>query len=289
MKHNRFALIGAAGYIAPRHMKAIKDVGGELVAVLDPSDSIGIIDSYFPDCKYFKDLERFWRQLDKWRYKKNGIDYLSICSPNYLHDAHCMLGLNIGANVICEKPLVIKTKNLERLQQLEQSTNNKIYTILQLRYHPEVLKLKEKIQKSPSRIWEVDIDYITPRGRWYELSWKGDIIKSGGILYNIGIHLFDIMIFLFGKYIYGIIDTYKENHMSTGTIQLERAVINWNLSIDMNSKPRRSIIIDGEELNLNVGFTDLYTIVYSEIISGRGYGIEDVKPSIQLVEDLYGQ
>jgi len=279
----RFALIGAAGYVAPRHMKAIKENGGELVALLDPADSVGVIDSYFPNCLYFNELERFWRQLDRWRYENKGIDYLSICSPNYLHDSHCMIGLYTGANVICEKPLVIRSTNFKRLQQVEQSTGKSIYTILQLRLCPNVQKLKKSLDINHK---EVYIDYITPRGEWYKRTWKGDSKKSGGILYNIGIHLFDLMYYLFGEYKEGVVNSYTENFESKGVMELERATVHWYLSIDKDKTPIRSIKIDGYELDLSPGFTNLHTESYKEIIDNRGFNTNEVSNTIKFVEAL---
>jgi len=276
----KFALIGAAGYVAPKHIQAIKDVGGELVAILDPHDSVGMIDRYFPNCKYFSELERFWRQLDKW---SDDIDYVSVCSPNYLHDAHCMIGMSIGADIICEKPLVINPKNIERLQRLEEKFDKKIYNVLQLRYHPKILQYKENMIGGTKRI---KINYNTPRGDWYSRTWKGDEKKSGGILYNIGIHLFDSMNFLFGEYVYGELESYEENKKATGKLMLENATVDWSLSIDKDNEPQRDIIIDGVMLDLNGSFTDLHTTVYKEILNDNGYGIEDVKSSISLIHEM---
>jgi UDP-N-acetyl-2-amino-2-deoxyglucuronate dehydrogenase len=280
----KFALIGAAGYVAPKHIQAIKDIGGELVAILDPSDSVGIIDSYFPNCKYFGELERFWRQLDKW----GDIDYVSICSPNYLHDAHCMMGMNIGADIICEKPLVIKPHNLERLEVLEQKYNKKIYNVLQLRYNSEVLEYKKNITEFfPSdHFYDVYITYNTPRGEWYKRSWKGDEKKSGGILYNIGIHLFDLVYFLFGEYVDFNINKYESNHAAYGTLTTKMSEVIWYLNINKYKKPERQIIINDTELKLDNNFGNLHTTVYEEILKGNGYGIKDIKPTIEMIDKM---
>lgn len=289
VKTMKFGLTGAAGYVAPRHMKAIKEVGGELVAALDPNDSVGIIDSHFPECSFFIDNERFDRYLDKLYYSGDKIDYLSVCSPNYLHDAHCRLGMRIGADIICEKPLVINPWNLEQLKEVEERFNKKVNVVLQLRLHPEVMKLKETIDRNI--LHKVDIRYITPRGKWYDVSWKGDYRKSGGVLMNIGIHFFDMLIWLFGN-IEGFAVEVNNERSCSGILYLESAIVKWFLSInqsdllDGGSTPNRSIKIDGEELRFDNVFSDLHTDVYKEVVSGRGFGIDDAEPSIKLVHDI---
>jgi len=280
-----FALMGAAGYVAPRHMKAIKETGGNLVAAIDPHDSVGILDSYFPECEFFTEVERFDRYLELLKREGKGIDYLSICSPNYLHDAHCRLGMRVGADVICEKPLVLFSKNIEQLQVIEEETGKKIYNILQLRYHPELLKLKDNL---PSGMCRVDIKYITPRGPWYDRSWKGDNEKSGGILTNIGIHLFDMLIWIFGRLLSFTINI-MDNHTVEGLVYLDRAKANFLLSTNKGLLPEghdgtfREITVNEEPIRMDEVFTDLHTEVYRDIINGGGYGIEDAKPSIELV------
>ena len=282
----KFALTGASGYVAPKHMKAIKDVGGDLVAALDPHDSVGVIDSYFPNCSFFTETERFDRFLEKLHNKGEPVDYLSICSPNYLHDAHCRLGLRVGADVICEKPLVLKPRNIDQLKELESRYEKNIHVVLQLRHHPEVLRLKETIDRNT--LHKVEIDYVTPRGKWYDYSWKSNVEKSGGLATNIGIHLFDMLIWLFGK-VKDFSVTINEQRRCGGYLSLESANVWWFLSInesDLKDDIRRSIIIDEERIKLDNGFTDLHTEVYRNILCEEGYGVEDAKPSIDLVYKL---
>ena len=279
-----FALIGAAGFVAPRHMKAIKDVGGDLVAILDPHDSVGVVDKYFPNSLFFSEVERFDRHLEKLKRTGKGVHYISVCSPNYLHDAHCRLALRVGANAICEKPLVLKPWNLDQLQEIEKETEKNIYTVLQLRLHPELVKLKNQIT---SKKYHVNIQYITPRGKWYERSWKGDVTKSGGLVTNIGIHLFDMMLWLFGPCNrIDIID--KDFDYVTGFLNLQSADVNFSLSTrkdhlpDKNFDFYRSIEIDGIPLRFDNSFTDLHTSVYEDILKGNGFRINDARPSIEL-------
>ncbi len=290
----KFALTGAAGYIAPRHFQAIRDTGNELIAALDVHDSVGIIDSYFPNTAFFSEYERFERHLEKLRREHNPIDYLSVCTPNYLHDSHIRLALRMGADAICEKPLVLNPWNLDALQEIEEETGRKVYNILQLRLHDSVLALKEKVKDSTER-HNVDLKYITSRGQWYDFSWKGDISKSGGIATNIGIHFFDMLMFLFGK-----VKNYKleisEPRKMKGTLELQNADVSWFLSIDYADVPEsekeagkrtyRSILIDGEEFEFSKGFTDLHTKVYRDVLNGNGFGIEDARPSIELVQAM---
>lgn len=292
-----FALTGIAGYVAPRHLKAIKETGNNLIAALDPHDSVGILDSYFPEAKYFKDFERFDRHLEKIKRKNNfdKIDYLSICSPNHLHDAHIRLALRLGADAICEKPIVLNPWNLDLLQELEKESGNKVYTVLQLRVHPSLIKLKEKIQKESSeKKKEILLTYITSRGSWYHHSWKGNLTNSGGIATNIGVHFFDLLSWLFGKF-KGFELHFSSDTLMSGFLELERANVKWFLSIDRSDLPEeakgkkttyRSIQIDGEEIEFTEGFTDLHTKVYQNILDGKGYGIDDARNSIEIVYEI---
>ncbi len=289
-----FALTGAAGYIAPRHFKAIKDTGNELVAMLDIHESVGIIDSFFPKCAFFKEYERFERHLEKLRREKRGIDFLSICSPNFLHDSHIRLALRMGADAICEKPLVLNPWNLDALQEIEKETGRNVFNILQLRLHDSVLALKRKVEKSTTR-HKISLQYITSRGIWYDFSWKGDISKSGGIATNIGVHFFDMLIFLFGKVQKSSL-ILSENRKMKGELELENADVEWFLSIDYSDIPEneklegkrtfRSILIDGEEFEFSEGFTDLHTKVYQDLLNGGGFGLDEARPSIELVYSL---
>lgn len=292
-----FALIGAGGYIAPRHLRAIRDTGNRLIAAVDPKDSVGVLDSYDFNIKFFTEIERFDRHLEKLRHGPvdDRMEYLTICSPNYLHDAHCRLGLRLGADVICEKPLVINPWNLDALQELELETGHRINTILQLRVHPELIKLKQTLESEARKQHEVLLTYITGRGDWYQTSWKGQIEKSGGVATNIGIHLFDLLQWLFGSA--GDIRLYHaDSYRMSGSIELERAHVSWFLSVDPNDlalahapqgkNTYRSITVDGKELEFSEGFTDLHTRVYEETLAGRGFGIEDARPSIQLTHRI---
>lgn len=294
-----FALIGAAGFVAPRHIEAIHATGNELVAALDPHDSVGILDRYFPRCEFFTEFERFDRHLEKLRRQSNCVDYVSICSPNYLHDAHCRLALRVGAHAICEKPLVLNHWNLDQLLEIENESDKKIYNVLQLRLYPELIELKKELIDD-SHI--VDIKYITPRGKWYHTSWKGNVEKSGGLITNIGIHLFDMVLWLFG----GLQDLeilVNKNDKVSGTLVLEKARVTFLLSTDFEDLPSgllstdfenlpsgkssyRSIIIDDKPLIFDKLFTDLHTKVYEDILNGGGFGIEDARPSIELVGKL---
>ncbi len=287
-----FALIGASGYVAPRHMKAIKETGNNLVAVFDPNDSVGILDSYFPEADFFTEFERFDRHIDKKRRKGDKIDYVSICSPNYLHDAHVRFALRIGANVICEKPLVLNPWNIDALRTIEEETNCFVNTILQLRLHPSIIKLKKEIQlyNKNTKVYDIKLKYVTPRGHWYDSSWKGDIKKSGGVITNIGVHFFDILTWIFGNVSNSIL--YKsESHKAEGFLQLEKANIEWFLSIDKNDLPEgykiyKSVKIDNKDLELSDHFDHLHTLSYKEILKGRGFNLNDVKKAIEIVSDL---
>jgi UDP-N-acetyl-2-amino-2-deoxyglucuronate dehydrogenase len=293
-----FALIGAGGYIAPRHLKAIRDTGNRLAAAVDSKDSVGILDQYSFDVKFFTEIERFDRHLEKLRRisDQERIHYVSICSPNYLHDAHCRLAMRVGANVICEKPLVINPWNLDSLQEIEGETNCKINTILQLRVHPELLKLKARLDQEGSHVQhDVVLSYITSRGNWYHVSWKGQPEKSGGVATNIGIHFFDMLLWLFGP-----VANIKVHHADTnrigGFIELEKACVRWFLSVDHNDLPPvarqakkttfRSITVDGQEIEFSDGFTDLHTCVYEKTLSGNGFGLADARPSIELTHRI---
>lgn len=291
-----FILIGAGGYIAPRHMKAIKDTGNNLLAAIDKHDSVGILDSYFPDADFFTEFERFDRHVEKLRRQGNKIDYVSVCSPNYLHDAHIRFGLRIGANVICEKPVVLNPWNIEALMDIEKETGGAVFTILQLRLHPAIIALKEKIAAAPAdKKHTVNLQYITSRGHWYHTSWKGDIEKSGGIATNIGVHFFDMLIWIFGDV---KSNTVTENTAQTasGQLELEKANINWMLSIDANTLPDdtkatgkrtfRTLTIDGEGFEFSDGFTELHTKSYEEILDGNGFPITETLKAIQLVHSI---
>jgi len=293
-----FAITGVAGYIAPRHLQAIKDTGNHLVAACDSHDSVGILDRYFQDVSFFTEFERFDRHLEKLRRNspENAIDYLTICSPNNLHDAHIRLALRLGADAICEKPLVLNPWNLDQLQEIENETGKKVYTILQLRTHSSILKLKNKIQNEKSgKKYNINLSYITSRGPWYRYSWKGDESKSGGVGTNIGIHFFDMLIWLFGK-VKSHNVLLKQTEKMKGELELENANVNWFLSIDKNDLPQsaknvgqptyRSITIDGEEIEFSGGFTDLHTKVYQETLAGRGFTIEDARPAIELAHNI---
>ncbi|HRH99431.1 MAG TPA: Gfo/Idh/MocA family oxidoreductase [Saprospiraceae bacterium] len=291
----KFGLVGAGGYIAPRHMKAIKETGNDLVAALDKNDSVGIIDSYFPYADFFTEFERFDRHLEKLKRKHEGIDYLSICSPNYLHDSHIRFGLRLGAEVICEKPLVLNPWNIEALQEIEKEMGKKVNTILQLRLHPAVKELKEKIKSSYQKKYDVDLAYITSRGKWYFTSWKGDIQKSGGIATNIGVHFYDLLSWLFGPVVNNIVHIQKEDRVA-GFLEYEKARVRYFLSINEETLPDeikatgkktyRRMLIDGEEFEFSDGFGDLHTSSYKEILTGNGFGLEESINSIQTVYEI---
>jgi UDP-N-acetyl-2-amino-2-deoxyglucuronate dehydrogenase len=292
----RFALIGAAGYIAPRHMKAIKDVGGNLVAMLDPSDSVGIIDGFFPQSEFFVEFERFDRHIEKLRRRGDGVNYVGICSPNYLHDAHIRFALRSNADAICEKPLVLNPWNLDALKEIEVESGRRIYNILQLRLHPALQALKKRIQAEPSgRVHDVDLTYLTARGNWYFISWKGDIAKSGGIATNIGIRFFDMLIWVFGSLRASTVHLHRPD-VAAGTLELERARIRWFLSVNADFLPAevrergqrtyRSICVDGEEIEFSEGFGDLHTKSYAAILDGEGFGVEHARPSIESVFEI---
>ena len=293
-----FAIIGVGGFIAPRHLRAIRDSGNHLVAAIDPKDSVGILDQFGFDIKFFTEIERFDRHLEKLRRgpQENQVHYVTICSPNYLHDAHCRLALRAGADVICEKPLVINPWNLDNLAEIESETGHRINTILQLRVHPELLKLKQSVEQNPVKGQrDVILTYITSRGGWYHVSWKGQDEKSGGIATNMGIHFFDLLLWLFGSA--GDIKLYHSDpKRMSGYVELEHARVRWFLSTDVSDLPNptkaagkttfRSITVDGQEIEFSEGFTDLHTRVYEETLAGRGFGINDARPSINLTHRI---
>ncbi len=293
-----FAIIGAAGYIAPRHMQAIKATDNNLVAALDPNDSVGIIDSYFPDADFFTEFERFDRHLDKLRRDKHDqqVDYVSICSPNYLHDSHMRFALRSGADAICEKPLVLNPWNIDGLLDIEKDTGRKVNTILQLRVHPSIVALREKVQaENRETKHEVDLTYITSRGHWYLQSWKGDEKKSGGIATNIGVHFYDMLHFIFGALQENVVH-HSDDTMAAGYLEYEKARVRWFLSVDYKYVPEsaknqgqrtyRSITVDGEEIEFSGGFTDLHTRSYEEILAGRGFGLVENRVAIETVSHI---
>ncbi len=295
MAIKKFALIGLAGYVAQRHVKAIKETGNELIAALDPCDSVGFIDSFFPETNFFTEYERFDRHIDKLKRQGIKIDYTSICSPNYLHDSHIRFSLRNGADAICEKPLVLNPWNVDALAEIENETHQHVNTILQLRLHPHLIALKKEIQSHPAQLYDVDLTYITGRGNWYYFSWKGDIHKSGGIATNIGIHFFDLLIWLFGN----VTDSklfLSDDTKASGFIQLKNARVRWFLSLDVHDIPStyneqgkrtfRSILVNGKEIEFSEGFTDLHTLSYQKILDGHGFGLNDARPSIELVYQI---
>lgn len=292
----KFALIGAAGYVAPRHMRAIKETGNVLVAAMDKFDSVGIIDSYFPEASFFTEFERFDRHLDKERRKGSKIDYLSICTPNYLHDAHIRFGLRNHADVICEKPLVLNPWNVDALAEIEKETNNRIFNILQLRHHDAIINLKNKIENGPpNKIYNVDLAYFTSRGKWYQRSWKGEIEKSGGIATNIGVHFYDMLTWVFGSVKKNIVHVHEKG-CAAGYLDLDKARVRWFLSTNYDYIPTaikatgkrtyRSISVEEQEIEFSSGFTDLHTTSYEAILKGNGYGILDARTSIELVHAI---
>ena len=298
LRNKNFALIGAAGYVAPRHMRAIRDTDNNLIAALDPSDSVGILDSFSQNIAFFTEFERFDRHGEKLRRRgeDDRLHYVSICSPNYLHDAHIRFALRIGADAICEKPLVLNPWNLDALSDFERESGSKIFNVLQLRLHPSIVALKEKIEHTPTKKnFDIDLAYITSRGRWYFTSWKGDNSKSGGIASNIGVHFFDMLTWIFGPCKRQRVHVSEDRRMA-GVLELENANVRWFLSVDRNDLPSdavtqgkstfRSITVDGDELEFSEGFGDLHTMVYQDIVSGGGFGLEDARQSIELVHEL---
>ena len=295
MMNQRFAMVGSGGYIAERHMRAIKDTGNDLVVALDKHDSVGIIDRYFPNSDFFIEFERFDRHIEKLKRQGNGVRYITICSPNYLHDSHIRFALRAGADAICEKPLVLNPWNVEALKESEKEFDHKVNTILQLRLHPSLIEFKKKIESGPNKIYDVDLSYLTSRGNWYLISWKGQLEKSGGIATNIGIHFFDMLSWIFGPVKKSTLHASNPT-MSSGFLELEKARVRWFLSIDEKNLPKevvakgqrtyRSITCDGEEIEFSGGFEDLHTASYRNILEGNGFGLDDAMSSIQTVYEI---
>ena len=296
---SNFALIGAAGYIAPRHLKAIKETGNQLLAALDPNDSVGILDSHFPDARFFTEFERFDRYVDLLKRRGTGLDYVSITSPNYLHDSHIRFALRVGAHAICEKPLVVNPWNAEALQTIEEESGQRVFTILQLRLHPSIIALREQVlevaKRDPGARFDVELTYITSRGAWYFASWKGDEKKSGGIVPNIGIHFFDMLSWVFGPAEDSEV-TLLQPDAGSGVLRFAKATVRWFLSVNAEHLPPqvrekgqrtyRSITMDGEEIEFSEGFTDLHTESYKAILDGRGFGVDEALASIELAHQI---
>lgn len=292
-----FALIGASGYIAPRHLKAIKDTNNNLIAALDRFDSVGIMDSYFPEADFFVEPERFDRHLEKLKYEQNTkLDYVSICTPNYLHDSHIRMALRRGSDAICEKPLVLNPWNIDALENVEKETGKRVWNILQLRLHDSIIELKKKIEAAPKdKIFDVDLTYLTSRGNWYYTSWKGDVSKSGGIATNIGVHFYDMLSWIFGDVKKNVVHVHRHDR-AAGYLEFGRARVRWFLSINSDLLPAhivekgqrtyRSIQIEGEELEFSGGFTDLHTKVYKDILDGKGYGLSAARQAIEIVHEI---
>lgn len=291
-----FALIGAAGYIAPRHMKAVKDTGNVLLAAYDKFDSVGVMDSHFPDADFFTEFERFDRHIEKLKRSDKKIDYVSICSPNYLHDSHIRFGLRVGADVICEKPLVLNPWNIDALGEVEKEHGTRVYNILQLRLHPSIIALKKQIEEGPKdKIYDIDLAYITSRGHWYYTSWKGDVSKSGGIATNIGVHFYDMLTWVFGAVKQNVVHVHTHDR-AAGYFELERARVRWFLSINADTLPEtvkarggrtyRSLTMERTEIEFSDGFTELHTHSYQHILDGHGFGLEEARPSIEIVHDI---
>jgi UDP-N-acetyl-2-amino-2-deoxyglucuronate dehydrogenase len=290
-------MTGVAGFIAPRHLKAISETGNRLVAAADPHDAVGILDRFSFDVRFFTEIERFDRHLEKLRRgpEEDRVHYVSICSPNYLHDAHIRLALRVGADAICEKPLVINPWNLDALHEIEYETGRRVYTVLQLRLHPDLVALKARLDAAPLEIHDVELSYITARGRWYGVSWKGSDERSGGIVTNIGIHFFDLLIWLFGD-VQNSVVYQRDLTRAAGALRLKRARVNWFLSTDSRDLPfqpvaggrstHRSIRVDGQQVEFSEGFVDLHTRVYEGILAQRGFGIDDARPAITLAHEI---
>jgi UDP-N-acetyl-2-amino-2-deoxyglucuronate dehydrogenase len=293
MSPKNFAITGVAGFVAPRHLKAIHDTGNRVVAAADPHDAVGLLDRFGFEVRFFTEFERFDRHLEKLRRgpEADRVHYVTVCSPNYLHDAHMRVALRVGADAICEKPLVINPWNLDALQELEEETGRRIYTVLQLRLHPALIAFRERLQAAPGRRYSVQLSYLTARGLWYDVSWKGVDERSGGIVTNIGIHFFDLLVWLFGPVQAAEVQL-REGKRAGGTLTLEHADVQWYLSAEASDLPFtpvpgskttfRSIVVDGEQLEFSDGFTDLHTRVYQEVLAGRGFGISEARPSIEL-------
>ncbi|WP_415886957.1 Gfo/Idh/MocA family protein [Neptuniibacter sp. QD37_6] len=292
----KFGLIGAAGYIAPRHLKAIKETGNDLVVAMDINDSVGIMDSHFPEAEFFTEFEQFSGFVEDLKMKGDKLDYIAVCSPNYLHLPHMKFALQNGIDVICEKPLVLNASDLDVLKQYEKEYGSRVNSILQLRLHPSILALKEKVQAAPEeKIFDVDLTYLTSRGKWYLKSWKGFDEKSGGVATNIGVHFYDMLHFIFGDILRNEVH-YRDAKTASGYLEYEKARVRWFLSIDANHLPDnavqgekltyRSISIEGEELEFSGGFTDLHTQSYKRVLEGNGYGVEENRAAIETVEAL---
>lgn len=292
-----FAVIGVGGYIAPRHLEAIKDLGHNVVAAYDKNDSVGIMDRYFPDCQFYTDFERFESFVDSLKGTPQAVEYVAICTPNYLHSPHIKFALSHGAHAICEKPLVLHEKDIDELANYESKYGKKVFTVLQLRVHDAILGLKEKVNKEKKDMHQIDLNYMTSRGQWYHESWKGDPRKSGGLSTNIGVHFFDMLTWIFGNP-KSVQVHEKSPTIEKGTLTLERAQVNWSLTIDRKLLPAdavatgkttfRSIKIDGAEFEFSEGFTELHKRVYTDILNGKGYGLEAARPAIKIVEEIRG-
>ena len=291
-----FGIIGVAGYIAPRHLKAIKETGNRLVVALDKSDSVGIMDSYFPQCSFYTEYERFDRFVEKIKHTEDRLDFVSVCTPNYLHDSHIRFGLRAGADVICEKPLVLNPWNIDALQKMEEETGKKVYNILQLRLHPAIIKWKQMVDEGPKdKIYNVDLTYITSRGLWYYTSWKGDVTKSGGVATNIGVHFYDMLSWIFGAVKENIVHIY-EHDRAAGLLVFEKARVRYFLSINADTLPKEAVAagkrtyrkmeMDGKEIEFSDGFTELHTESYKNIFSGKGFVLQDARQCIQIVHDI---
>lgn len=291
-----FGIIGVAGYIAPRHLKAIKDTGNDLVVALDKSDTVGLMDSYFPDCSFYTEYERFDRFVDKIKHTDKKLDYLSVCTPNYLHDSHIRFGLRAGSDVISEKPLVLNPWNIDSLEQMEKETGHKVYNILQLRLHKAIVDWKKQIENGPKdKIYDVDLTYITSRGTWYYTSWKGDVAKSGGVATNIGVHFYDMLSWIFGPIQENIVHVY-EHDRAAGYLRFEKARVRYFMSINSDTLPQEAILagkrtyrkieMEGQEIEFSEGFTELHTESYKNILTGNGFGLQEARQSIQIVSDI---
>lgn len=291
-----FGIIGVAGYIAPRHLKAIKDTGNDLVVALDKSDTVGIMDSYFPDCSFYTEYERFDRYVEKIKNTDKKLNYLSVCTPNYLHDSHIRFGLRAGSDVISEKPLVLNPWNIDSLEQMEKETGRKVYNILQLRLHKAIVDWKKQIENGPKdKVYDVDLTYITSRGTWYYTSWKGDVAKSGGVATNIGVHFYDMLSWIFGPIQENIVHIY-EHDRAAGYLRFEKARVRYFMSINSDTLPQEAILagkrtyrkieMEGQEIEFSEGFTELHTESYKNILAGNGFGLKEARQSIQIVSDI---
>ena len=294
-----FALIGAAGYVAPRHVRAVKETGNVLLAAIDPHDNMGFLDNYYPETRFFTKFERFDRYIDKLKNENKGVDFVSICSPNHLHNTHIKSALHWSADAICEKPLVLNPLNLNVLKKIEEESGQRVWNVLQLRYHPRIVSLKKKIEAAaPDKSFEIDLTYVTSRGLWYYTSWKGQEEKSGGIATNIGVHFFDMLLWIFGSVKENLVHLHAHDR-ATGYLEFEKARVRWFLSINNELLPNkvkangkttfRSMVIDGEDFDFSDGFIDLHTTVYEDIIAGGGFGIEDIRGAIEIAHSVRTQ